>query len=159
MFPLEYRLRPRTKIVLAGSAATLIGFALAWSAPLLGVVVGGFFFVLMVVGVLPYFLRGHRLIISAEFLQLPHGGPWFGKARRLQYADVTDVRGALDAGDTIIWFQDPSGREYAIVADLLPSQTDFELAVCTIREQLAKARGDAERVTRPKENDSDDPSV
>jgi hypothetical protein len=33
VLPLEYRLRPRKAVALGGSALTLVGFALFWSAP------------------------------------------------------------------------------------------------------------------------------
>jgi hypothetical protein len=140
-----------------GILAVLVGFAFVWSAPFVGILFGGFFLVLMCWGVLPYFVRPQRLVLTAEVVELQHGGPWLGVSRRVRYADVRDVRGALEAGDTMIHLHDVAGREYAIVADLLPSQTDFELVVCTLGEQLAKAR--EEHITPSAETSSDVPPV
>lgn len=159
MPPLEYRLHPRRHVVIGGVVATLLGFAMAGWSLVLGLLVGGLFLGLSLVGLLPFFIREHRLVITDDYVQLPAGRAWSSSWRRLRYAEIEHVRGAVEAGDTSISLHDRDGHEHAIVADLLPSRADFELVVRTVLEHLARVRAGARRITPGAETGSENPSV
>jgi hypothetical protein len=143
VLPLEYRLRPRKAVVLGGSALTLVGFALLWSAPAIGLLLGGLFLILMVLGVLPYYVRPKHLVVGENDVQLPGSWAWSGTTRVLPYREIWHMSGAIEGGDTHVTLHDWQEREYRISADLLPSRTDFELVVSTLREKLANKRSGA----------------
>ena len=136
MLPLAYTLRPRRSISLAGLGAVLFGFAVAWWNPLVGLLIGGGSLVFTVLGVLPYYLWRHHLLVAEDHVALPAGWAWSRRVARLPYRDLSHVRGLLSAEDTVITFADRNDREYSINADLLPSRADFELVIHAVLERV-----------------------
>ncbi|HUQ06595.1 MAG TPA: hypothetical protein VM261_29030 [Kofleriaceae bacterium] len=143
MQPLEFRLRPRPLVVFGAFGLLALALGMLWTAPVIGALVGLIFLPLTVLGVLPYWVRAKWLVIGDQHIQLPAGWAWSGATRYLPYRDVRSMTGLLESGDSTVYLHDREGRDYAIVADLLPSKQVFELVVRKVQERVAQVQSSA----------------
>ena len=139
MDTLEYRLRPHVGLTLAGAGLACAGFALAWWSPMIGLLLGIGFLLLLVGGVLPYYVRQHRAVIGLDHVIVP-GGLWFHPEVRIAYDDIAHLQGTLAAGDSRITIVGHDDRRYGINADLLPTRDAFELVVAAVTERIGEVR-------------------